>query len=181
MTSTHPWGKAAHPQEKLIGQLGDVYLSDCALYNQGSSSDIQAYDYAKIVRTSPVVLFAVSILLAVLCVWAGLSGFNAWVRFDTSAMWTFAALFYQSDRFAFADGFWSVFHSSTTFMWWTFFITLILSIAGFYVYKKLKRTWLDVFFDHEKVRLNVTTFDPLEVSKFQRSLRIVKNGRYADL
>jgi len=148
--SNYPWGGL---QEKFIGQLDDnTYLSDKSLYNQNDATDMQGYDYAKIIHASPMWLFFVSLAAALFCVWAAVSAFNAWVRFE-----------------------------STSAQWFIFLGSLIASIIGFYVYNKLKRTWLDVFFNDDKKRFNVTNLDPLDVSKFQRSLRIVKNGRYTDL
>ena len=157
----YPWGNR---QEKPIGQLdGDTFLSDRSLYNRNEAHDMQSYGHAKIIHTAPRLLFYIALVVSLLCTWAAVTAFNAWVRFDASAdLWHFFAV-------------------TTTTVWYVFFGSLAASIAGFYVYNKLKRTWLDVFFTEAKIRFNVTQIDPLEVSKFQRSLRIVKNGRYTDL
>ncbi|MCL2364897.1 MAG: hypothetical protein FWC71_09580 [Defluviitaleaceae bacterium] len=152
----YPWGNR---QEKLVGQLDEnTILSDVSLYNRDETYGMQEYDYAKIIHESPLWLFFISLVVAAVCTWAGVSAFNAWVRFDSASA-----------------------------LWYLFFACLVASIVGFYVYNKLKRTWLDVFFtapankNPHKMRFNVTTLDPLDVSKFQRSLRIVKNGRFSDL
>jgi len=157
----YPWGSR---QEKLIGQLdANTYLSDKFLYSQNTEHDMQNYGHAKILRTSPRWLFFLSLIVAIFCAWAGVTAFNAWVRFDSMAVESVHLTITASRQ------------------WLFFFASLAASIVGFYVYNKLKRTWMDVFFNENKIRFNVTQIDPLDVSKFQRSLRIVKNGRYTDL
>ena len=175
----YPWGNR---QEKPIGQLdSNTFLSDRALYSKDEIYDMQGYGHAKIIHTAPQWLFAVSLLVAIMCVWAGVSAFNAWVAFNDSAFWLGTLRLYTREGFEYGRQMWRFFYMSSTAIWLIFFVSLAASIAGFFVYNKQKRTWLDVFFNEDKIRFNVTWMDPLEVSKFQRSLRIVKNGRYSDL
>ena len=171
------------PQEKYIYTLdnhaaegfakkksadGFAVLSDKKLYCKGKyyngkdskyakagkeeTFTMTEYDFAKIVHTRPLWLLCIAFLAAIACTYLAVTSFNAWVRFDSeSANWLF------------------------------FLISFIVTIVLFRVYKRLKRSWIEIVFKNGGSVFNITEIAPLEVQNFQRAMRMVNNGKQVDI
>ncbi|MCL2190202.1 MAG: hypothetical protein FWB87_15730 [Defluviitaleaceae bacterium] len=147
---------------------GFAVLSDKKLYCKGGyyngtgkkhtkitkeeSFAMTEYDFAKVVHTKPLWLLCIALVATIVAIYLAVTTFNAWVRFD-----------------------------STGTQWLFFLISFVITLVLFYVYKKLKRSWLEIVFKNGDSVFNITHIDPLEVQNFQRAMRMVNNGKQVDL
>jgi FlaA1/EpsC-like NDP-sugar epimerase len=142
--------------EKIIATLGtQATLGDKRLYIKASGEktlDMQDYKHAMVRHTKPYWLFFTALAVTVYSTVTAVQAFNAWVRF-----------------------------SSTPAQWTAFFVTALAAFILFFIYTRLRRSWIEITFEAGTTVLNITKIDPLAVQHFQRSMRIIKDGRLRDL
>jgi len=141
--------------DKHLYMRGSFYTKTANTYHAAKGDGLQnmkEYKHARIVHTHWLWLLLAALAAVVFTCWAAVTVFNAWVRFESSGG-----------------------------QWILFFASLAGTLLMFLVYNRTKRSWIEMIFAAQTYVFNITGIDQLEVQNFQRSMRMINDGRQVDL